>query len=67
MYRDNPKWKKAYREGFESGSPRTVLLGPRATEERNRLIVCSIAGTSQAGWLKLDETKPLGGDELYRR
>jgi len=67
MYRDNPKWKKAYREGFESGSPPDGPTRTKATEERNRLIVCSIAGTSQAGWLKLDETKPLGGDELYSR
>ena len=29
MYRDNPKWKNAYREGFESGSPPMVLPRPR--------------------------------------
>lgn len=66
-YRDNPKWKKAYLEGFESGSPPDGPSKTKKTEADNRVVVCTIAGNSEAGWLKLDPTKPLGGDELYRR
>ena len=49
MYRDNPKWKNAYREGFESGSPPDGPSKTKATEARNRVIVCTIAGNSEAG------------------
>jgi hypothetical protein len=66
MYRDDPKWKKAYLEGFESGSPPDGPSKTKATEARNRVIVCTIAGNSEAGWLKLDETRSLEDEELYR-
>ena len=65
-YRDNPKWKKAFREGFESGSPPDGPSKTKATEARNRVIVCTIAGSSEAGWLKLDTTRSLEDEELYR-